>query len=430
MSSADPFSVLEIERKGATLSDVKKAYARRLKIVRPDDDPAGFIALREAYDQARNIVRYAESVVDDEPSEASSEQAGRENDSEDDGSEEISYWYDEDLQLQLNSSSVGQLLEQFCRWALDEDKSSAEDFMAKLSAEPAFRNPKDFRALSTQLQYWVSEQADFDCYDYYDHFTNPPEITRPEWLSDDLIIAIEARFNWLQEQPSNPYEASVLNCIIELFEPTLLKHGHLDTSVTRHDVEAIHARHVEEESKDEYGSFYDRKNHEWVDMSPAAVALRDAEKLSETPWGSDNLDAWRELLNREELQVIDQFQSLNDRLRHFICQKTGLNDKDAPQRPRWLSARLICLLDDTFGWYNQHGRTYWEHEQYGWLHRIIAPHRQKPDIEPKFQNWETLDKKSFEYLGYQPMPWFLSGAALLAGYASFRALQTLTWLSL
>ena len=36
---------------------VKRAYAKRLKVTRPDEDPVGFQALHQAYQQALDFIR-------------------------------------------------------------------------------------------------------------------------------------------------------------------------------------------------------------------------------------------------------------------------------------------------------------------------------------------------------------------------------------
>ncbi len=39
---------------------IKKAYARKLKEIRPDEDAAGFMALRDAFERARDYAKYAD----------------------------------------------------------------------------------------------------------------------------------------------------------------------------------------------------------------------------------------------------------------------------------------------------------------------------------------------------------------------------------
>lgn len=73
MSFRDPFEVLGIERTGATVRDVKRAYALRLKSTRPDEDPKGFMELRSALENATQQI-----VWDEEDARYEAEHAAQE----------------------------------------------------------------------------------------------------------------------------------------------------------------------------------------------------------------------------------------------------------------------------------------------------------------------------------------------------------------
>lgn len=76
-----PFEILGIEPTTSD-SDIKRAYARKLKVTRPDEDPAGFQALHEAREAALDWARFerewgdSQDAEDDEASDGAPPAAG------------------------------------------------------------------------------------------------------------------------------------------------------------------------------------------------------------------------------------------------------------------------------------------------------------------------------------------------------------------
>lgn len=62
-----PWSTLELDPAVATAKDVKRAYAKRLKTCRPDQDPEGFRKLHEAYISALGELQWREASPETSP---------------------------------------------------------------------------------------------------------------------------------------------------------------------------------------------------------------------------------------------------------------------------------------------------------------------------------------------------------------------------
>ncbi|MGG7566029.1 hypothetical protein ACQ5SO_07705 [Rhodovulum sp. DZ06] len=70
MTPSEAFAELGLARAGADRRAVRSAYAKRLKVVRPEEDPEGFMRLRAAYELARRIAPDGKRAAAEDPAKA------------------------------------------------------------------------------------------------------------------------------------------------------------------------------------------------------------------------------------------------------------------------------------------------------------------------------------------------------------------------
>lgn len=423
MSLIDPYGLLGLKKNEATLKSAKIAYSKKLKVTRPDDDPEGFIALREAYTSVKNELQWAQ----DNQQDLATEPALPEEDDHRAGQPEqdIKFWYDKKLDFHFNSSPSGKLIEKTIRWIKIEQAAAPDTFFDWLCSLGEYSDPETAKTYVDFLHGRIFYDAGGDDDFLYDHdvFYEQTEFERPDWLSDEVILAIHHQFGFLGRTPENEWDARHLNCIKTLFEPVLIKNGELVEPSEPINVLEFHAKDLNERDGDEFGSHFDIEEKQWIDCSPVGTAMRDIRSLIEAPADTVSLDHWQQIILRDELQVIDQFQQLDQQLRYMIVNVTGIGDKIAPKLPPWLNKHLVIFLDDTFGWSHQTSRDIWEHDHYLWLHKIIAVYKTRDVKSSKFLAWQELDRNSFEFLGYQPMPLLLRAHILGFAYVGYRMVQ-------
>ena len=69
------FEILGLDAPPNDRKTVKRAYSKMLKVTRPEDDPEGFMRLRDAHDQALNILKWRAEEREWEANHATSKQA-------------------------------------------------------------------------------------------------------------------------------------------------------------------------------------------------------------------------------------------------------------------------------------------------------------------------------------------------------------------
>ncbi|MGA1343663.1 MAG: hypothetical protein ACO33A_11605 [Hyphomonas sp.] len=229
--SSDPFRLLGLDGKTATDADVRRAYAERLKRTRPEDDRDGFMALRDAFERARQSVRWRgacdnEAEVEPEAqAEAETEKppncaealiiraAGPSAPRPEAAREAIDYnaemaaggrFEPQTLAPGFTEAASGQapvpapfdirvgktmdrLIDLLTAGPLG---AQGKDVMAVLD-HPDVAGIEEFQALQGRVRQFLCDRTGFS--------GNPQALRTPDWLTADVFQALDAYFGWTRQ---------------------------------------------------------------------------------------------------------------------------------------------------------------------------------------------------------------------------------------
>lgn len=452
MSSIEAFAILGISPQGATSKTIKKAYALKLKQTRPDEDPEGFMALRAAYDQALKYLAYqaeydiypeakSEPAPKTEPAnretegdatqtplpEASPEPVIEPVEEWPSAEEAIEYWYDEELEYHLNSSPYGQLEEKTIRWIKGQSNDSLDLKPSLKTLEALLTDPilTDRKIKDQYSLLWLEHISDLTMSHPYDDIVDIQHFICPDWLTEQVILIIAANIDIFKYGAQDEEEFLYHNCAHSFFDPVLIKHHILKKPHPPYDLLEMRAQTFQRHHQDEHGSYYDKEKRQWVDMSPLSRAYSDIQKLLQQGVSDRYLEDWQEVLDRDGLQPIDVYQQIDHYIRHLILDNTGFNNQQDPNIPPWLTPDLMKCLNEYFGWYHHPLSNIAEHDAQIWLHKIfkqICPDLAAPEGNEFNQK---VNRRSFDFLGYQPLPLFLRFDFMLGTYLTYRLIEAL-----
>jgi hypothetical protein len=227
--SSDPFDLLELDRATATDADVRRAYAAKLKVTRPEDDRAGFMALRAAFERARNEVRWRdedaayqyedEDEQDHSPPDAygqSSAETGRppvmlaeapapDVPVEPPIPDETPAYYVEDVPYDDDPPPTPAEID------YDRRLGAVFDRLVDLLTKGAFgAAPKDILRVIDHtdvagIEEYQSMQwkvRDFVC-DRTGFNTDPQELRLPDWLTVEVFDALDGYYGWTRQPTLN-----------------------------------------------------------------------------------------------------------------------------------------------------------------------------------------------------------------------------------
>jgi hypothetical protein len=210
--SSDPFQLLGLDRATATEADVRRAYAERLKVTRPEDDRAGFMALRAAFEHARESVRWREQYGEDDPYD------DYEEDDDESGAPATAGSETHDGALTLAPDSEPEPAyepepqdtdEQAFEARIDRAMDRLVDLLTATGFEPDLKTLRarlednevagidEFQALQWRVRQLLCDRTGYNL--------EPQQIRRPMWLTLEVFDTLDHFYGWTTQPTTHPY---------------------------------------------------------------------------------------------------------------------------------------------------------------------------------------------------------------------------------
>ncbi len=214
MFSDDPFAYFGLDQETADEAALKRAYAQKLKTTRPDEDPQGFMKLREAYNAARTWLSdaaegkpawqagggpLAAAIGAGEPAESIAESTSGP------AAEEVAReapW--------SGTASPQVVLEEIVQLLESDDAGSKQAELLGLLNDPAVEDLDSFIWLSRAVRDYICERTGM--------FDDESE-TGPRWhlwTAGALLFDLERHFGWAHQQASEYWEVAQNNWVTRL----------------------------------------------------------------------------------------------------------------------------------------------------------------------------------------------------------------------
>ncbi|MFN7165367.1 MAG: hypothetical protein ACK4P2_11170, partial [Hyphomonas sp.] len=208
--SSDPFELLELDRATATDADVRRAYAAKLKTTRPEDDRAGFMALRAAFELARDEVRWRDEYADhddapeedaapapDDPPTAHLSAAAADRLEDDvttaDLPEPAAEQDDDDEEVAdaAFGNRVGSAMDRLVDLLTATGRApQVREVMAIIDgAEVA--GIEEYQSMQWQVRQFLCDRTGYNL--------EPPELRVPDWLTLELFDTLDQYYGWTRQ---------------------------------------------------------------------------------------------------------------------------------------------------------------------------------------------------------------------------------------
>ena len=199
--SSDPFLFLGLDRATATDADVRRAYAERLKVTRPEDDREGFLALRDAFERARlqTSARASDAQHTDEPDQSFPEPGPHT------GGRATDHIGRQDSAL-ARAQDVFDVLSELLR-RRSEGADIAE--VSSLLGQDDLADMEVYEHLQTAVRQFLCIETGMA--------QHPPEMTLPSWLTVGVFETLDEHFGWTKQSATRSAASQQNAWLIEVY---------------------------------------------------------------------------------------------------------------------------------------------------------------------------------------------------------------------
>ena len=217
--SSDPFKLLGLDGKTATDADVRRAYAERLKVTRPEDDRDRFMALRDAFERARQSVRWRDQYGDEDEDQDDADESERDHITltpvplPGEAAAGIDYNSemaaggtfepqtadyddaDQDEYLELPPDAfevrVGETMERLIDVLTSGPFGARGKDVVAVLDHPDVAGIEEFQALQWRVRQFLCDRTGYNA--------DPQALRTPDWLTADVFQALDEYFGWTRQ---------------------------------------------------------------------------------------------------------------------------------------------------------------------------------------------------------------------------------------
>ena len=217
--SSDPFKLLGLDGKTATDADVRRAYAERLKVTRPEDDRDRFMALRDAFERARQSVRWRDQYGDEDEDQDDADESERDHITltpvplPGEAAAGIDYNsemaaggtfepqtadYDDadqdeypELPPDAFEVRVGETMERLIDVLTSGPFGARGKDVVAVLDHPDVAGIEEFQALQWRVRQFLCDRTGYNA--------DPQALRTPDWLTADVFQALDEYFGWTRQ---------------------------------------------------------------------------------------------------------------------------------------------------------------------------------------------------------------------------------------